>query len=268
MKTNNSVKTEMPDYALQAQPLINRFIKDAQTTFSSRIQAIYKIGSLGSHGDFSPCSDVDIALFLDEVKDTDFEKVKHLWDTLKQSGLPYADRLSVFWTGTLQQFKQGVGRFPALDRLDLLQHGILLKGNDVRSQLTAPSPQEIIAESAAFIKSFMLTPEKEKELKHHPEVILQKGARYFSKFVLFPVRLIFTLDYPNDIGSNRDAVKHYYASWHEKVPAAYPLIQFAYEARQKPADQPVDYDPKALQNALLPLYHYCVQKYEETSCPT
>lgn len=258
----------MGDPAYQAQPLINRFIHDAKANFSNRIQAIYKIGSLGSHGDFSLCSDVDVALFLDEVHEPDFETVKSLWDALKQSGLPFADRLSIFWSGTPDKFEKGVGRFPALDRLDLLQHGILLEGNDLRSQLPAPSHQQIVAESAAFIKSFMLTPEKELELQQKPELILQKGTRYFTKFVLFPVRLIFTLDHPNVIGSNQEAVKHYYAAWHDKVPEAYQLIQFAYEARQNKADALVDYDPKALQNALLPLYHYCVQRYQEALCPT
>lgn len=258
----------MTDLTHQAQPLINQFIQEAKSTFGSRVQAIYKIGSLGSHGDFSPCSDVDVVLFLDEVNESDFGAIQSLWDKLKQSNFPYADRISVFWSGTPKQFAKGIGRFPPLDRLDLLQHGILLEDNDLRSQLSAPSHQEIVNESAAFIKSFMLTPEKELELKQKPEMILQKGARYFTKFVLFPIRLIFTLDHPNLIGSNQDAVKHYYTAWHDEVTEAYPLIQFAYEARQKEADVPVDYDPKALQIELLPLYHYCIRKYQESLCPT
>ncbi len=251
----------MIEQTLQAQPLIDHFIQDAQRTFGNRIQAIYKIGSLGSHGDFSLCSDVDVALFLDKVQDSDFEKIQSLWDQLKQSGLPYADRLSVFWSGTPEQFNQGMGRFPALDRLDLLQHGILLKGKDLRGNLVAPPHDAIVLESKAFIDSFMLTPEKQQELQQNPEAILQRGTRYFTKFVLFPVRLTFTLDHPGVIGSNRDAVKHYYATWHKNVPEVYDLIQFAYEARNLPVDQPVAYDPQKLQLELLPLYDYCVFRY-------
>ena len=156
------------------------------------------------------------------------------------------------------------GTLPALDRLDLLQHGILLEGKDLRRTLAAPSHETIIAESRAFIDSFMLTPEKQQELKKMPEVILQKGTRYFTKFVLFPVRLIFTLDHPGVIGSNQDAVKHYCATWRQVVPEADALIQMAYEARNLEAHQPVDYDPQALQRALLPLYDYCVLRYKET----
>ncbi len=252
----------------KAKLLLDRFIADAQTVFGQRIQAIYKIGSLGSHGDFSLCSDVDVALFLDEVRDADFEKVQTLWDSLKQSGLAYADRLSVFWSGSPEQFNQGVGRFPALDRLDLLQHGILLEGKDLRDNFAMPSHQAVVLESKAFIHSFMLTPEKQEELQENPEAILQKGTRYFTKFVLFPVRLIFTLDHPGILGSNQDAVKHYYTTWHKEVPEAFELIKFAYEARMHAAHEPVVYDLQPLQAALLPLYDYCVKRYQEAACPT
>ena len=42
------------------------------------------------------------------------------------------------------------GRFPPLDRLDLIEHGRLLAGTDVRDGITRPVPAELLAAGAEF----------------------------------------------------------------------------------------------------------------------
>jgi hypothetical protein len=50
---------------------------------------------------------------------------------------------------TLRGEREG-GRFPALDRLDLLENGRLLLGNDARGGLSRPSADELIIDGAEF----------------------------------------------------------------------------------------------------------------------
>lgn len=70
------------------------------------------------------------------------------------------------------------------------------------------------------------------ELLEHPEIIMNKGARYFTKFVLFPVRLIFTLNNPDVIGTNQDAVKFFQQTWSKDLPiSATKMINAAYKLR-------------------------------------
>lgn len=249
----------LPD---KAEPLLKLFITKTKETFGDRIIALFKLGSLGDRGDFSLCSDVDVALMLNKIENTDEGKIKILWDEIKASGLEYADRLSVYWSCYGEDFNDGRGRFPALDRLDFIQHAILMDGEDRRAELKQPTHNDLIIESANFILNFMLAGEKADELTKHPKIIMQKGARYFTKFVLFPVRLIFTLDNPNIVGSNRDAVNYFNQHVAKQLPiSSRELVNTAYLLRNNEPDSPVELDEKLVHKGLIYLYKYCMQQY-------
>ncbi|MCC2624436.1 MAG: polymerase beta domain protein region [Burkholderiales bacterium] len=252
--------------AVQAEPLLKLFTERCIYKFKDRVIAIFKIGSLGSHGDFSLCSDVDVALMLDEVRDSDYTVIQKLINEIKAVDLEYADRLSVFWSSYNEDtFKNGIGRFPPLDRLDFIRHGILLTGTDFRSELPIPTQKEVVLASAEFIISFMLPVEKFNELKLCPEKIIAKGARYFTKFVLFPVRLLFTLDHPGIIGTNKDSVEHFNKMIATLIPEAKEIINSAYDLRNTPANSVAPINPEKLRIALLPLYVYCINRYQDAT---
>lgn len=252
------------------EPLLVYVIDSLYQQFGNRLVACFKLGSLGEHGDFSLCSDVDVAFFLNEIHPEDEVRVNALWSELKKAPFEFADRLSLFWSSyNNQDFIQGRGRFPALDRLDLIQHGVLIKGQDQRDQLIVPSEKEIIIESAYFIEKFMLTESKHDELLSDNAAILQKGARYFSKCVLFPVRLLFTLDHPNQVASNAEAVKYF--NQQTSLPLIVKeLVNTAFSLRNAPYMQPViptvlSLTPSDLQKALLALYSDCITGYAKAA---
>ena len=251
----------------QANPLINAFKEKVVATFAERCVSMFVFGSLGEHGDFSKCSDVDVVLMLDKIIEGDQAKVKEIWDELLQMNLPYADRLSVFWS-SYQDFGKK-GRFPALDQTDFKRHAKLIYGQDRRDQINEATHQQIVLESAQFILDFMLKAEKTSELLENPEAINKKGARYLTKFVLFPARLLYTLDYPNKIGSNKDAANNFdvndrYKHLQGDVNA---LVGAAYKLRMTEANGEVTAkDLQAVNNyplALLELYQECIARYSD-----
>src|SRR2546429_3406098 len=87
-----------------------------------RLLAAYALGSL-AHGGFSPLvSDVDLGLVLtDPSTSDDPETLRSVAEAVKAGGSVLHDRLSVFWgTPTTLRGDVAGGRFPPLDRLDLL----------------------------------------------------------------------------------------------------------------------------------------------------
>ena len=94
--------------------------------------AAYALGSL-AHGGFSELvSDIDLALIIsDPPRPGDASMIQVVADAEKSRGFALHERLSVFWGTpvTLRGERKG-GRFPALDRLDLIENGRLLVGAD------------------------------------------------------------------------------------------------------------------------------------------
>jgi len=251
--------------SVNAEPLLALFKKRVYETFEHRVVSLFKFGSLGEHGDFSLCSDVDVVLMLDQLQETDEEKVNALWEELKKSELEYADRLSLFWSSySGDDFECGRGRFPPLDRLDLIRHAELMTGDDRRKELSEPTHEALVTDSAGFISAYMLADGKFDELTKNQEKILEKGARYFTKFVLFPVRLIFTLDKPGVIGSNYDAVDHCNKTWSKDFPPeVISIVNIAYVLRNTQPEEKVllDMEITEVTEALFLLYAYCMKRY-------
>jgi hypothetical protein len=244
-----------------------------RVALGGRLVAAYALGSL-AHGGFSALvSDVDLGLIVrDPLEPADGEAVQAVAEREQGKGSPLHARLSVFWgtPATLRGEHEG-GRFPALDRLDLIENGRLLAGNDeTRRGLPAPSARELLITGAEFaldylagvrrsvdvptqgLGSLQLAGEDAIEEIRSPDVLLGRSVRRVTKLVLFPVRFLYTAA-TGRVGTNEAAVTRYLED--EQAPSA-TLVAAALEWRTTPpADQAVA--SRLLREQLLPLYlHY------------
>ena len=237
-----------------------------------RLEAVYALGSL-AHGGFSPLvSDIDLALVVsDPLGPDDGETIQAVADAERSKGSELGQRLSVFWGSprTLRGVRDG-GRFPALDRLDLIEHGRLLSGTEARVGLPRPSTSELLITGAEFALDFLaggrgptgppterlgsIRPAGEDTIEEirRPEVLLARGVRRVTKLVLFPVRFLFTAA-TGRVGTNDAAVAHYLQRGDAPARA---LVGAALAWRAIP---PTDDQAAAglLREQMLPLYlHY------------
>src|SRR5580765_9062717 len=106
----------------------------AATAFGPRLEAAYALGSLAHDGFSRLVSDVDLGLILsDPLTEQDAAVIDTVGTQVRETGGPLTDRLSVFWGSRSSLTSAGTpGRFPSLDRLDLLRYGRLLYGQDQR----------------------------------------------------------------------------------------------------------------------------------------
>jgi hypothetical protein len=165
-----------------------------------------------THGGFSALvSDVDLSLILaDPLQPSDDETVTALAEGLKAHGSALHQRLSVFWGTALSLRGQlAGGRFPPLDRLDLLEHGRLLTGEEARQDLPRPDPNDLLIGGAEFALDYLGGDDTIDELRH-PELLVTRGVRRVTKLVLFPVRFLYTSE-TGQVGTNDAAVAKYVA---------------------------------------------------------
>lgn len=193
-----------------------------------RLLAAYALGSL-AHGGFSELvSDVDLGLILsDPLEPADPESIQRVAESERRKGSPLHERLSVFWgtPATLAGEREG-GRFPPLDRLDLLENGRLLAGShEARARVQRPTTEELVITGAEFALDHLAAVrtasgddgglgsisagggEAFEEIRS-PELLAAQGVRQVTKLVLFPVRFLYTAA-TGHVGTNGDAVAHY-----------------------------------------------------------
>src|SRR5580658_8323004 len=132
--------------------VLARAVSAYRAALGSRLIAAYALGSL-AHGGFSPLvSDVDLGLILaDPLRARDRITIGAVARSVRAGGSALDQRLSVFWgtPATLQGWRPG-GRFPPLDRLDLLEYGRLLTGRDERGAVARPDHLELLVAGAEF----------------------------------------------------------------------------------------------------------------------
>ena len=241
-----------------------------QAALGSRLVAAYALGSL-AHGGFSPLvSDVDLGLIL---RDPPWMKhrlaIRAVARAVRADGSALHQRLSVFWgtPATLAGRARG-GRFPPLDRLDLLEYGRLLAGQDARHGVARPGQEELLVAGAEFALGYLgaagnlprrlrdrVRPGSQDrdtldEIRN-PERLVSRGPRRMTKTVLFPVRFLFTAATAR-VGTNALAAEHYLAS--AGAPAA-ELVAAALAWRlEPPADEAAA--TALLRRELIPLYAY------------
>lgn len=199
-----------------------------RAALGERLLAAYALGSL-AHGGFSPLvSDIDVGLIVSDPTDArDAETIRAVGDKEKANGSELCQRLSVFWgtPSTLRGEQEG-GRFPPLDRLDLIENGRLLLGTDARGGLTRPTAGELVVTGAEFALEFLagvqtptagsdgtlgsMQPASASAVEEirDPDLLLAHGVRRLTKLVLFPVRFLYTAA-TGRVGTNEHAVTWY-----------------------------------------------------------
>jgi predicted nucleotidyltransferase len=257
---------------VDAETALTEAVAAYRAALGDRLVAAYALGSL-AHGGFSPLvSDIDLGLIVgDPLRSGDAETIQAVADAEKTKGEALSERLSVFWgtPSTLRGEYEG-GRFPPLDRLDLIENGRLLTGADARDGLPVPSADELVITGAEFALDYLagvrgrdgpptqglgsMRPAGEGTVEEirSPEMLLGRGVRRLTKLVLFPVRFLFTAQ-TGRVGTNDAAVAHYLAG--DDAPGA-TLVAAALAWRTSP---PNDDDAAAelLHDQLVPLYlHY------------
>jgi hypothetical protein len=260
------------------QMVLAEAVEAYRVALGRRLVAAYALGSL-AHGGFSPLvSDIDLGLIIsDPMRFGDAETVQGVAEDEKAGGSALHERLSVFWgtPATLAGEQQG-GRFPTLDRLDLLENGRLLAGTDARCGLPRPSADEMLAAGADFaleylaglgpragmttqgVGSMRAAGQEALEEIRSPEVLLARGVRRLTRLVLFPARFLFT-GTTGKVGTNDAAVAHYLAD--PQAPSK-KLVAAALTWRtDPPADQAAA--AELLREEMVPLYlHYLDDQIE------
>ena len=201
----DSTSVGVPD----SERVLAEAVEAYQVALGGRLLSAYALGSL-AHGGFSELvSDIDVGLILsDPSVSADASMIQVVADVQKGKGSPLHRRLSVFWgtPATLRGERKG-GRFPALDRLDLIENGRLLAGSDVaRAGLPRPGLSELIVTGAEFALDYLGKGAIE-EIRS-PELLIAHGVRRLTKLVLFPVRFLYTAA-TGRIGTNDAAAADY-----------------------------------------------------------
>jgi len=252
----------------QGDAVLEQALAAYQAAFGPRLIAAYALGSL-AHGGFSPLvSDVDLGLILaDPFRMKDRLTVRAVGNAVRGGGSALHERLSVFWgTPSSLQGRSSRGRFPPLDRLDLLEHGRLLAGTEARPGLARPGRDELLVAGAEFALGHLGgSPGLAERLRgwtrrggvrgedpvaeiRTPSLLVSHGPRRVTKVVLFPVRFLFTAA-TGQVGTNSRAAEHYLAD--ADAPAT-ELVAAALAWRAQPP--PGDEATPLLNLQLLPLY--------------
>lgn len=256
----------------QAEAVLDQAVAAYQAVLGQRLLAAYALGSL-AHGGFSPLvSDVDLGLILaGPLRPADRLTIGRVAGRVRAGGSELHERLSVFWgsPATLRAAARG-GRFPPLDRLDLLENGRLLAGADARDGMARPGPDELMVAGAEFAVGFLgstgwrsrlgpwsglslgarLRPSDDTILTEirDPRQLVAQGPRHLTKVVLFPARFLFTAA-TGRVGTNARAAEHYLAG--DPAPAA-ALVAAALAWRDEPP--PAAAATVLLERELIPLY--------------
>jgi len=210
----------------QGEAVLDQAIGAYKSAFGARLMAGYALGSL-AHGGFSPLvSDVDLGLILrDPVRPGDRFTIRSVARSVRGGGSALHERLSVFWgtPSTLAGRARG-GRFPPLDRLDLLEYGNLRTGQDAREHVATPTRDELLIGGAEFALGYLggaprpagglvrFRPRRDETLAEirTPALLASRGPRRVTKVVLFPVRFLFTAA-TGRVGTNALAAEDYLA---------------------------------------------------------
>jgi predicted nucleotidyltransferase len=249
----------MDDGQEWGERMLARVVDRAQRTWGDRLIAVYALGSLAHGGFAAEVSDIDAGLILSGPLDQhDGRNVAGLSAAIAESNEPFSDRLSIFWgsIATVSGVSPG-GRFPPLDRLDLMQFGRLLAGRDVRSELPLPTQEELVLVGAEFAHWRLARGDVIATLKD-PKALLRSEPKTLTKLILYPVRFLFTAR-TGGVGRNEAAVEHFIAG--AERPAA-TLASMALRWRHAPPGASDRVSQEAIARGILPLYQEFLLDHE------
>jgi predicted nucleotidyltransferase len=190
-----------------ADRVVEDTVEAARAVFGDEIEAIFTLGSL-AHGGFAPLvSDVDLAIILGSTTPDTADRIAEVQSlVVDKASSPLSRRLSLFW-GDWDAVRTGRGedfRLGPVDRLDLLDSGLLLLGTDLREPSVRPAPHELVLMSADLILT-KFTPEYLAELRD-TRALFAGGVHTVTKAILFPVRFMYTLGTGNIGLNDRSAI--------------------------------------------------------------
>jgi len=214
--TDTSGQATAVDFAHRIVPLW-------QAALRSELLGVYLIGSL-AHGGFSRrYSDIDMALVTEAgISPQTLDRVRN------QAAAMSADwgaKLSVFWTDRLF----GVGRFPPLDRIDYLDHAVVLMERECVRPVR-PTLEEIqhYLSGAPFAN---WTDQAQRFAT--AERLEPKDRKPFLRTLLYPGRFCYSW-LTGRMGSNDDAVAFLSTAGLSRLDLS--LITRALQCRQADAD--------------------------------
>src|SRR5262249_17518902 len=149
------------------------------------------------------------------------------------------------------------GRFPPLDRLDLIRFGRLLSGDDARQGLPLPTHQELVSAAARMCLGLVERHPLE-EWTADPSLLLATGVRSYTNAVPFPVRFLYTAR-TGEIGRNHDAVAHIVQT---DPGGMADLAAAALQWRTAPATPDDSEAIETIRKGLIPIYLECLDVHE------
>jgi hypothetical protein len=236
-----------------------------RVALADRLLAAYTLGSL-AHGGFSELvSDVDLGLIVSDPRlPEDDATIQAVADAERSKGSTLHERLSVFWgTPSTLRGDQDGGRFPALDRLDLIENGRLVAGtDDARSGLPRPGASELVVTGAEFALNRLagVRPAGEDAVEEIrcADLLIARGVRRLTKLVLFPVRFLYTAA-TGRVGTNERAVARYLGDG--QAPSSTLVVAALAWRRVAPTDEAAA--AVLLRDQMVPLYlHYITDHIE------
>lgn len=246
------------EHRLLIQEIVDFVTINAGVRFGDRCHAVYLMGSL-ARGGFSPAaSDIDLGIVLTgPLHRTDPQAVDRLANAAQALNPQVTNRVSIFWgsVGSINGTVDG-GRFPPFDRLDLIDHGRHLSGNDVRGELIRPTFEELIVAGADFALGYLATPERLAEFANI-EGLAESGVVHLTKTVLFPARFLY-LEHTGEVAGNDESASSYCSRF--SGPDA-ELVARAHRWRTAPL--PAEDEISSLLRAgLIPLYRRFLDHYQ------
>jgi hypothetical protein len=163
---------------------VGRVAQHFRSQLGSPLVEVYKIGSL-AHGGFSEVySDLDVGLILScPTPPADMDRMIAAAKALDDH---YGGKLSIFWGNPEYDW----GRLPALDRLDLLDHGVPLLRNR-KANFPRPGKDEIRQHLSQTVeRSWKPNINELSRLKK----LEPKDRKPYIRAILYPARLIYSWD--------------------------------------------------------------------------
>ncbi|RSM79463.1 hypothetical protein DMH04_31235 [Kibdelosporangium aridum] len=243
------------DAVTAARAVADECARAYQAVFAERLVATYLLGSL-AYGGYSPAvSDIDLAVVLSDRRDSDPETIETTSEILRGQSTLHR-KLSTFWA-SLPALRDGHddGRFPALDRLELADQGLLLLGEDVAEHVARPATVELLLESARFAVNVLSTDEVITEFRAPRRLLVDPV--WFTKAVLFPIRFLYTSTKTAGRAATNDEAADWYLARPQPVAAS--LVRWAVRVRAGHPLDPGQLRPE-LAAGLVPLYRNYIEE--------
>ncbi len=251
-----SVKTDNQEI----KSLINDISTSVQETFGDRCTAVYIMGSLARGGFSEIASDIDIGVIISGcIQDSDLIEIENIQSTSVKKHASVKNNVSIFW-GNIESINGVVdaGRYPPFDRLDLIDHALLLSGVDIRDELIKPTKKELEIASADFALGYLGSSERINEF-YNCDLISNKGTVYVTKTILFPARFIY-LEKTGKIAGN-DVSHQYYVDNFAGDDTE--LVRNGYQWRLNSLPQELGIVTDLLNDGLIGLYHKFIDIYAD-----